>query len=203
MPTTMSSNVLSDRAQVRRQQVLEAAADCFRRRGFHGASMAEIAKTAEMSPGHIYNLFKNKDEVIAAIVERDRDEVIQNIQQTQDADDVVSAMIACVQESMEDTNQISNAALNLEVLAEAGRNPKLAAVVQDSETVIRNKAMAVIRKALGPAAETLSPHEIEARATVVGTIFNGLMVMSISQPEMNKPAVTEVIQRVMKSLAEP
>ena len=64
------AHVPTDRAQARRQQVLTAAAECFRRRGFHGASMAEIAKTAGMSAGHIYNLFENKDDVIAAIVER-------------------------------------------------------------------------------------------------------------------------------------
>ena len=36
------AHVPTDRAQARRQQVLTAAAECFRRRGFHGASMAEI-----------------------------------------------------------------------------------------------------------------------------------------------------------------
>ena len=37
-------------AEARRQQILDAAADCFRRHGYHGASMAQIAEaTREQS----------------------------------------------------------------------------------------------------------------------------------------------------------
>lgn len=196
----MSSAALSDRAQARRQQVLEAAADCFRRRGFHGASMAEIAKTAGMSPGHIYNLFENKDDVIAAIVERDRDDIVQRINEIQRADDVLLAMLAGIEESVEETTQVADAALGLEVVAEASRNPKLAAVVQASETVIREKVMLLIRQALGPRADALPTSEIEARATVIGALFNGLMVMSVSQPHMDKAAVALVMQRVIRAV---
>jgi TetR/AcrR family transcriptional regulator, repressor for uid operon len=89
------------------------------------------------------------------------------------------------------------------VLAEASRNPKLAEVVVGSETMIRTKAMALIRMALGPAAASLPDDDIEARATVVGALFNGLMVLTVSQPDLNQAAVTRVMQRVMRVLIEP
>lgn len=193
----------TDRAQARRQQVLTAAADCFRRRGFHGASMAEIAKTAGMSAGHIYNLFENKDDVIAAIVERDRDEIVRRIQETLEGNDVVGALLAAVEESFHEPEREAEAALNLEVLAEASRNARLAEVVVASETVIRDKAMVLIRMALGPAADTLPADEIEARASVLGALFNGLMVLSVSQPNLNQAAVARVMQRVVRLLIEP
>lgn len=196
-------HVPNDRALARRQQVLDAAAECFRRRGFHGASMAEIAKTAGMSAGHIYNLFENKDDVIAAIVERDRDEIVRRIEETLHGDDVASAMLAAVEESFHEPQREAEAALNLEVLAEASRNAKLAQVVVESETTIRHKAMVLIRMTLGPAADTLPSDEIEARASVLGALFNGLMVLSVSQPDLNQAAVTRVMQRVMRLLIEP
>ncbi len=197
------AHVPTDRAQARRQQVLTAAADCFRRRGFHGASMAEIAKTAGMSAGHIYNLFENKDDVIAAIVERDRDEIVRRIEETLDGDDVAGALLAAVEESFHEPEREAEAALNLEVLAEASRNARLAEVVVSSETVIRDKAMVLIRMALGPAADTLPADEIEARASVLAALFNGLMVLSVSQPHLNQAAVARVMQRVMRLLIEP
>lgn len=197
------AHVPTDRALARRQQVLTAAAECFRRRGFHGASMAEIAKTAGMSAGHIYNLFENKDDVIAAIVERDRDEIVRRIEETLDGEDVAGAMLAAVEDSFHEPEREAEAALNLEVLAEASRNAKLAQVVVESETTIRHKAMVLIRMALGPAADTLPTDEIEARASVLGALFNGLMVLSISQPDLNQAAVTRVMQRVMRLLIEP
>ena len=57
--------------------MLDAAAICFRNHGFHGASMAQISKTAGMSPGHIYHYFDNKEAIIAAIVERDMEEMME------------------------------------------------------------------------------------------------------------------------------
>ena len=48
--------------EARREQILDAACDCVRRAGFHGASMAEIAQAAGVSVGQIYRYFENKEE---------------------------------------------------------------------------------------------------------------------------------------------
>jgi AcrR family transcriptional regulator len=189
-----------DRAHDRREQILEAAAECVRRSGFHGASMATIAKTAQMSPGHIYNLFENKDEIIAALVERDRDEIIRNISESEQSEDLVVDMIGWLERCIEDVTKIGDVALSIEVLAEACRNPKLAAVVQASELVIQNRAAAYVRKALNERGIQLSDEEIMARSTVIGALFNGLMNQSISLPHMNKAAVTQVIRQVVRQL---
>ncbi|EYC52211.1 TetR family transcriptional regulator [Hylemonella gracilis str. Niagara R] len=190
----------SERARDRREQILEAAAECFRRSGFHGASMAEIAKAARMSPGHIYNLFENKDEIIAAIVERDRDEIVRSISEIEEADDLAVDVAGWIENSIEDITARNEVALSIEVLAEACRNPKLAAVVQSSELVIQHRAAAYVRKALNERGIELSDEEIMARSTVIGALFNGLMNQSISQPHMNKPAVIRVIRQLVRQL---
>ncbi|MCM0754435.1 TetR/AcrR family transcriptional regulator [Desulfovibrio aminophilus] len=54
----------------RRDQILRAAAQVFRARGFHVASMAEISTAAGLlSPGTIYRYFQNKDALIQAVIE--------------------------------------------------------------------------------------------------------------------------------------
>jgi AcrR family transcriptional regulator len=84
----------SDRAAQRRHQVLDAAAICFRNHGFHGASMAQISKTAGMSPGHIYHYFDNKEAIIAAIVERDMEEMMEWTGQIfYSSDDILQSML--------------------------------------------------------------------------------------------------------------
>ncbi|MFO6419154.1 TetR/AcrR family transcriptional regulator [Hylemonella sp. W303a] len=189
-----------DRAHDRREQILEAAAECVRRSGFHGASMATIAKTAGMSPGHIYNLFENKDEIIAALVERDRDEIVRDIAESGRSEDLAIDVIGWLERRVEEITQIGDVALSIEVLAEACRNPKLAAVVQASERVIQEHAAVYVRKALSERSITLSDEEIMARATVIGAMFNGLMNQSISMPGLNKAAVTKVIRQVLRQL---
>ncbi len=60
------------RADVRRHQILSAAARCFRERGFHGASVSQISKAAGMSAGHMYHYFENKEAIILSeIVDQD------------------------------------------------------------------------------------------------------------------------------------
>jgi len=54
----------------RREQVLDAAEAVFAAKGFHQATMQEIARTAEYATGTLYTLFANKDALFAAVVER-------------------------------------------------------------------------------------------------------------------------------------
>ncbi|RLC76450.1 MAG: hypothetical protein DRI61_13265, partial [Chloroflexi bacterium] len=51
----------------RSRQILEAAAKVFARKGFHQATMKEIAEEADIAPGTIYLYFKNKKDLLVNI----------------------------------------------------------------------------------------------------------------------------------------
>jgi len=48
----------------RRVEILKSAAAAFRRRGYHGASMGEIARALRMTKGSLYYYFENKEEIL-------------------------------------------------------------------------------------------------------------------------------------------
>lgn len=50
----------------RRTEILKSAAAAFRRRGYHGASVDEIASTLQMTKGNLYYYFTNKEEILFA-----------------------------------------------------------------------------------------------------------------------------------------
>jgi TetR/AcrR family transcriptional regulator len=52
------------KARQRRVEILKSAAAAFRRRGYHGASMGEIAQALHMTKGSLYYYFKNKEEIL-------------------------------------------------------------------------------------------------------------------------------------------
>jgi AcrR family transcriptional regulator len=56
--------VLPEYLELRRQQILDAAAACFSRRGFHQTTMHDICGEAELSPGAVYRYFSSKEEII-------------------------------------------------------------------------------------------------------------------------------------------
>lgn len=60
---------------LRQAIVFEAAEAVLAERGFHGASVDEIAKRAEISVGTLYNLFGSRENLFASVTERRIDEV--------------------------------------------------------------------------------------------------------------------------------
>jgi AcrR family transcriptional regulator len=88
------------RGQVRRQRILDAAAACFVREGFHGASIARIAKAAGMSAGNLYHFFESKEAIIGALVQRKLDESLALFAQIENAEDLFQAMMERVEASL-------------------------------------------------------------------------------------------------------
>ena len=54
----------------RRNQILDAAAKVFAEKGFHHASTKEIARTAGIAEGTIYNYFDSKSDLVIGIMTR-------------------------------------------------------------------------------------------------------------------------------------
>jgi TetR/AcrR family transcriptional regulator, transcriptional repressor of aconitase len=59
--------VSQEHLERRRQQILDAAAGCFARQGFHATSMQDIFAAAGLSAGAVYRYFPSKTELIRAI----------------------------------------------------------------------------------------------------------------------------------------
>jgi AcrR family transcriptional regulator len=59
-----------ERKEETRAELIAAAAHVFARRGFHGASLDEIAREAGYTTGAIYWHFTNKDDLFLAVYER-------------------------------------------------------------------------------------------------------------------------------------
>lgn len=56
-----------ERAEERRSQILRAALEVFSRRGFHGATIREIASQAGLAEGTIYLYFPSKQDVLKGV----------------------------------------------------------------------------------------------------------------------------------------
>jgi AcrR family transcriptional regulator len=133
-------------AAARRNQILAAAAACFRRAGFRGASMADIAKAARMSPGHIYHYFENKEAIIEAVVDqcRWRGEII--LAHVTSFDDVVQAILQVSVEWLRKWSGVAEPVLVLESFAEAARNPVIAGLFFDCDGALQTKLREILEK---------------------------------------------------------
>ena len=70
-------------ATERRVEILKSAAAAFRRRGYHGASVDEIASALEMTKGNLYYYFRNKEDILYACHEYSLDILLQLMREVQ------------------------------------------------------------------------------------------------------------------------
>jgi AcrR family transcriptional regulator len=69
------ARVSQEHLDARRRQILDGAALCFARNGFHATSMQDVLKEVGLSAGAVYRYFSGKEELIGAIVGEVLDEV--------------------------------------------------------------------------------------------------------------------------------
>lgn len=62
------ARVSQEHLDARRRQILDGAAICFARNGFHATSMQDVLKEVDLSAGAVYRYFSGKEELIAAVV---------------------------------------------------------------------------------------------------------------------------------------
>jgi AcrR family transcriptional regulator len=183
--------------EVRRRQILDAAEECFRRRGFHNASMAEIARSFGMSAGHIYNYFDSKEAIIDAIVARDLEEFMTRAGELRAASDVQAALLARVDEGLAEKLNPGQAARQFEVLAEAGRNPEVLASMRAADATVRSELREIFRRTRS---DGHSGRDLDGKVAVLMALFDGLMVRGLRQPDLPRPQVARVLRAVIAEL---
>jgi AcrR family transcriptional regulator len=184
--------------ETRRQQILDAACDCVRQAGFHGASMAEIAKAAGLSVGQIYRYFDNKEAIIAAIVAQDLAEMREKFAEMENRPGVLlEAIVDHLPEAIEKCFDPGRGALVLEVLAEAARNPKVAAIVRAADEQERVFVRAMMERSRKPEWDDA---EFQARCEVVGMLFDGMVMRAVNHPDTDREALALVLETAIRQL---
>ena len=184
--------------EIRRQQILDAACERVRQSGFHGASMADIAKAAGLSVGQIYRYFENKEAIIAAIVAQDLAEMRDKFAEMESQPGtLLDAIEDHLPEGVDKCFDPRRAALALEVVAEAARNPKVAAIVRYADEQERSLARTMMERDRKP---DWSEAEFQARCEVVGLIFDGLLLRAVNHPDLDRDALTDVLRSTVRHL---
>src|SRR5438552_6465295 len=74
------------RRQLTREALISAAAEVFTAKGFHGASLDEIADAAGFTKGAIYSNFASKDELLGAVIDHLKETTLAAVADAMDAD---------------------------------------------------------------------------------------------------------------------
>lgn len=200
MPVLPDSPAEAPRAEARRSQIRAAAADCFRQHGFHGTSIAQISKAAGMSTGHIYHYFENKEAIIADIVAQDLQRLLTLSAELRSARDVKAAMIERAVEGVQDNLDPNTAALQLEIAAEAARNPRIAEIVRHADQLCRERFTETVRALREAGGHQDSEATLAGMVEALAAMFEGLRVRAIRNPGIDRESVVQVFRRLIQDL---
>jgi AcrR family transcriptional regulator len=183
----------------RRQLILEAAERAFVRNGFHATTMQGIADEVAMSAGNLYRYFPSKEAIVEGLCERDQAELAQAFSELM-ADDrhIMEAVHYGLRKHVLDKSQ-EKARLLIEIWAEAGRNPRVAAMTRaiDAEVLARLEKLIDAAKAGGAAAPQLDSH-FGARFFL--TFVAGLFKRIALEADFDRRAETPMAIGVLKAL---
>ncbi|WP_332875731.1 TetR/AcrR family transcriptional regulator [Massilia sp. S19_KUP03_FR1] len=200
MSTIVKRHTDPERARHRRAQVLDAAAVCFARSGFHGASMAEISKQAGMSAGHIYNYFDNKDAIIMAFVAMRMEHVNDKLLNVSQQADPLEYMVEEIVEIVDEQLDTAIWGMSLEMYAEASRNPVIAAALQAADADARIRLHALIKQGREQRALAADARTVEGRTSAMIAMFNGLPLRTLQDPGLDRANLVEACRVAMRAL---
>ena len=190
-------------ALARREQILTAAAECFRRKGYHGAGMAEISKTAGMSAGHIYNYFESKEAIIESIIEKDMEEMFSIFQKFEDhPGDVLAALLDGLNIGVQRHMDTGSCVIDLDMMAEAGRNIKVATLLRETDIQARGRMRQLLTSERS-ALKDIDERELESRINVIFSMMAGLLLRKLLYPELTEETVIIALRPAMKTLLMP
>lgn len=191
-----------DRKELQRQRIVAAAERCASEKGLHAATIANIAATAEMSPGLIYRYFANKNEIILAIIERQLAEQLAKISTVKTGRDLhrlITELFAHWQQR--DSTEMS-AALFLEISAEARRDPEIARAVVDADRLGDRVFQGWLRENSNQTGPVFDD-DIRSQALIVQCFIEGLAARSVRDPELTVDEVARACRRLLMMLLPP
>lgn len=170
----------------RKQEIIEAARDCFLRNGFHQTTTDEICHEAAITPGGLYHYFGSKEEIISAVIEDTTRTTVADLTSTAESSgdirSAVQALTTLFFEWARNPELDSITRLDVEIWAETLRNEKLAKITRESREQRRRWLESMMEKAKS---EGIYTAEVDPRglANYVMAVFDGLRLGRLLWPD--------------------
>jgi AcrR family transcriptional regulator len=183
----------------RRFEITSAAEQCFLKQGFHQTSMQNIATASGLSMGLLYRYFRNKEAIIDAVAQRDRDETVAAIKSLPIDGDAIKAWIAMLIDATEITSAPDYAALASEIFAEASRSSKLRENLQANDAVLTTAIIAkLVEQHRCGAVEMLNGAGWSAQALLL--LFDGLTMRKLMTSREHHRLIEQSAESMVRSI---
>ena len=184
-----------DKRQRTRAQLIEAAREIVRTKGFHEVSLQEVAERAGMSRGAIYGNFRDREELIFAVVASLWQPVAPRLEPGATLRELLGSIGRAVAEAAKERRPMAVGAASFQLYALS--HPRMATVVAVENAKIYAQIAAHLTTLI-PADRLPMPAETFVRIT--HALSDGLMFAHFMAPE---EFTEDVIVAAFEALAGP
>jgi AcrR family transcriptional regulator len=176
----------AEKREANRGRILRAARKVFGARGFHAATIEEIAEEAGLSNGAIYYNFDSKADLFFALLQERQDERLRHMRSTlSGARESAGRDIGLDQEARDATRSLKESSewrlLLFEFVAHAARSPKLRPRLRDRHRQFQAALAEVLEQRLAERGAR-SPISGDQLALAATALANGLAFEELSDP---------------------
>jgi len=185
----------------KRREILDAAGRCFARKGFQGATISSICAEAKISPGHLYHYFASKEEIVGAIAEAGLEANVELLARIMEKPDAIAAFVAEVRRPKDHRKQTVQALLP-DMLAEAGRNPAMAGILQTHSRKLQTLVADFIRNGQGRG--QIDPGlDPEVAAGIVFCVGDGIRALALRNPKVDMEKSLDTLKILLTRFLTP
>lgn len=177
-------------SRAHRAQVLAAAAEVFARTAITPAALAELARMS-------------KDEIIEELIAHHMEQTFTLLRQVQAAPGpLLESLIDAVPEGVARNLAAQPGAVELELMAEAVRNPKVADALRGADELARRQTRELLTGPRGTLRHC-DADELESRIEVLFALFGGMRIRALKNPALKPGALIAVLLPVVRMVLTP
>ncbi len=181
----------------RRNQIMQAALICAARKGFHQTSMRDICREAKMSIGAVYNYFKSKEEILAAMTRERRQAkrvMLERLKECRSARESFQELFGYFFLVFKNDSFRTYGAIDLETYCEAVRNLKVREIMREEYESLAHPLVELIRhwQRKKEIREDIDPSHL---VNYLISLSVGIKIHLLVQPDLTVDGFENIVQK--------
>ena len=191
--------------EARRRQIIDAAYQCFARKGFHQTTMRDIYQETGLSAGAVYHYFDSKEAIIQASLDIDYDRSRELFDAAIASEDPLKALRDLLDfffQGLKQAAALGAGRVNVQGWGEALVNPKLLETFLRVLGFYQAAVAQAVRKAQasGQIAGELDP---AAYSQVLLSLYYGLELQKALNPDLDVDRYAALVQTLLQPVSQP
>ena len=210
----MTSGIDQERPAVRsrettRERMLDAAGVVLAREGIQGASVEHICEQAGYTRGAFYSNFSNKDDLVMALFEREREQMLARMREAADLDDFVGKQLTDVIGTIMERFLVLQPPDRDWYLAHAEfelrgvRDDEVGRAFNQAWRAIKDQVVLLIDAVLAQFGVRLTISSDHAATVLMGTYDNALRQALIERREIDRDLLRHTLPALLLAVVDP